>query len=75
MAAIQVAATYDLSFSNGMGGFLRFKYLHESGVRDVENIVESVASREVNTLNASFGVSTDSGWDFTLWGVTARKNF
>ena len=62
------AATYDLSFSNGMGGFLRFEYLHESGVQVVENISESVAQREVNSLNASFGISTDSGWDFTLWG-------
>ncbi len=62
------AATYDLSFSNGMGGFLRFEYLHESRVQVVENIPESVASREVNSLNASFGVSTDSGWDFTIWG-------
>lgn len=62
------AATYDLSFSNGMGGFFRIEYLHESGVQVVENISESIAAREVNVLNASFGVSTDSGWDFTLWG-------
>ena len=62
------AATYELSFANGMGGFLRFEYLHESGVQVVENIAQSVAEREVNVLNASFGISTDSGWDFTLWG-------
>ena len=62
------AATYNLSFSNGMGGFLRFEYLHESNVQVVENIPESVAARSVDSLNASFGVSTDSGWDFTLWG-------
>jgi len=61
-------ATYDLSFSNGMGGFLRFEYLYESPVQVVENIPEAIAEREVSSLNASFGVSTDSGWDFMLWG-------
>jgi len=63
-----VSATYSLEFPNGMTGFLRGEYLHESDVQVVENITKAIASREVGTLNLSFGVSTDGGWDFTIWG-------
>jgi outer membrane receptor protein involved in Fe transport len=61
-------ATYSLEFSNGMTGFLRGSYMHESDVQVVENITKEIASREVDVLDISFGVSTDSGWDFTIWG-------
>ena len=33
----------------------------------VENVLASIASREVKTLNASVGM-TLNGWQFMLWG-------
>jgi outer membrane receptor protein involved in Fe transport len=47
--------------------FVRTNFNHESNVRVIENVSESVASREVNTVNASAGVSRDD-WDVLLWG-------
>ncbi len=61
-------ATYTRDFANGMTGFVRGEYQFESDVQVVENVLESIASREVSLLNASFGISTESGWDFTVWG-------
>lgn len=62
------SATYTMDFSGGLSGFIRGEFLHESDTQVVENIAASVASRDVNVLNASFGLSTESGWDVTIWG-------
>jgi outer membrane receptor protein involved in Fe transport len=62
------SGTYTMDFAGGRSGFARLEFLHESDVQVVENIAESVASREVSVWNASLGLSTDSGWDITLWG-------
>jgi outer membrane receptor protein involved in Fe transport len=66
--SISTSATYNMEFTNGMTGFLRGDYLYESNVRALDNVPEALASRQVNTLNASFGVETLNGWAFTLWG-------
>jgi outer membrane receptor protein involved in Fe transport len=51
-----------------MTGYIRGDYVYESDVQIVDNVPKEVASREVNLLNASFGLSTESGWDFAVWG-------
>ncbi len=66
--SIVASATWTRDLANGMSLFLRGEYLYESDVQVVDNIPASVASREVNVFNASAGLSTEGGWDFTLWG-------
>jgi outer membrane receptor protein involved in Fe transport len=51
----------------GVEGFVRADYDYQSKVQVSENILASIASRQVNTLNASIGFNRD-GWDFLLWG-------
>jgi len=58
--------TYSFSV-DGTDGFIRADYDYQSKVAISENILESIASRQVNTLNASMGFKKE-GWDFLLWG-------
>ncbi|NDD75580.1 MAG: TonB-dependent receptor [Gammaproteobacteria bacterium] len=58
--------TYSFSV-DGTDGFVRADYDYQSKVAISENILESIASRQVNTLNASVGFKKE-GWDFLLWG-------
>ena len=66
--SLSTTATYNMEFANGWNGFLRGDYLYESNVRALDNVPETLASRQVNTLNASFGVEMLNGWQATLWG-------
>ena len=66
--SIVTSATWTRDMANGSSFFIRGEYLYESDVQAVDNIPASIASREVNVLNASVGLSTEGGWDFTLWG-------
>ena len=66
--SIVTSATWTRDLANGSSFFIRGEYLYESDVQAVDNIPASVASREVNVVNASLGLSTAGGWDFTLWG-------
>ena len=47
--------------------YVRLDFDHESNVTVIENVPANVASRELNTVNASAGVSV-SGWDVRVWG-------
>ncbi|MGB8326538.1 MAG: TonB-dependent receptor [Steroidobacteraceae bacterium] len=67
-----VAGTYKWTFGS-YAAFMRADFDHESNVRVIENVPENVASREVNTLNASAGVSR-GGWDLSLWGRNLTDN-
>lgn len=66
--SITTSGTWTKDLDNGMTFFLRGEYLYESDVQVVDNVTTAIASREVNILNASFGLSTESGWDLTVWG-------
>ncbi|GBL04586.1 TonB-dependent receptor [Glaciecola sp. KUL10] len=57
---------YDFSFDNGALGYARVDYQHESDVRLVANVPESMR-REVNTWNASAGLSFENGVDLQVW--------
>lgn len=65
--SISASGTY--TWETGLGEmFARAEYLYESDVQVVDNVPAANASREVGILNASVGLSTDSGWDVMLWG-------
>jgi len=51
----------------GVDGFVRTDYLYESNTAIAENVASAVASREVNTLNASIGFKA-AGFDVLVWG-------
>ena len=62
------SATYTWFLANGSTAFVRGEYLYEDEIQIVENIPSSVATREVNMLNASAGFEMDNGWQFGVWG-------
>lgn len=66
--SIVASATYNMEFANGMTGFIRGDYQYESDAQVVDNISADIASREMNVVNASFGLSTAGGWDAVIWG-------
>lgn len=66
--SLSTSATYNHDFGNGMDGFLRADYLYESNVQVVENVSADLAEREVNTVNASAGLSFDNGFGVKIWG-------
>ncbi|NNC77003.1 MAG: TonB-dependent receptor [Woeseiaceae bacterium] len=66
--SITTSATWTKDFANGSSGYIRADYLYESDVQVVDNVAASIASREVNVVNASMGISTEGGWDFSIWG-------
>jgi outer membrane receptor protein involved in Fe transport len=61
-----VAGTYKWTFGNN-AAFVRADVDHESNVTVIENVPSNVASRKVDTLNLSAGVSRN-GWDLSVWG-------
>ncbi len=68
IARTSIVAGMTYSFNvEGVEGFVRADYDYQSKVQVSENILASIASRQVNTLNASIGFNRD-GWDFLLWG-------
>jgi outer membrane receptor protein involved in Fe transport len=63
--SLSTAVTYRWNIG-AMEAFARADYLHESRVQVVENVAASIASREVNTINASLG-GRMGAWDLLLW--------
>jgi outer membrane receptor protein involved in Fe transport len=61
-----IAGTYRWSLGS-FEAYVRADLDHESSVRVIENVPADVATREVNTVNASTGLSRD-GWDVQVWG-------
>ena len=61
-------ATYNFEIGASITGYVRGEFVYESEVPVVENVPESIASREVNTLNASVGLQWDNGFEAILWG-------
>ena len=57
--------SFDIGNANG---FVRAEYVYEDKVRVIQNTPEFLATREVGTLNASFGLAWDNGFEAMLWG-------
>jgi iron complex outermembrane receptor protein len=63
-----LSGTYDFDVGASMSGFIRAEWIYESEVQVIENVPESVASREVNVINASIGLSLTDNIDAMIWG-------
>jgi iron complex outermembrane recepter protein len=57
--------TYNMSFSNGISGYIRGEYLYESETELSDSFPEY--DREVNTANASAGLEFGNGFAAQLW--------
>jgi iron complex outermembrane receptor protein len=65
--SITTTGTYNFMLGNA-AGFARVEYIYEDNIQVIENTPASIASREVSTINASFGLSWDNGFEAMLWG-------
>ena len=66
---LSLTATGRYSFNIGnAAGYVRVEYHYEDEVQVIENVPASVASREINTVNASIGLAWDNGFEAMLWG-------
>jgi len=64
--SLSTSATYTHDFNDSLSGFARIEYLYESDVPLIENIPDSI-TREVNLVNASAGLQTESGFEIIGW--------
>ena len=48
--------------------FVRAEYYYESDTQVISNVPADIASREVGTINASFGLRWLNGFEAMLWG-------
>jgi len=64
-----ITATGRYSFMIGdIASFVRAEYIYEDDIQVIDNVPEDVASRDVSTFNASFGLAWENGWEALLWG-------
>jgi len=66
--SINASGVYNFEFGASGTGFVRVEYIYEDEVPIVANVPPSVASREISTINASFGLQWDNGFEAMLWG-------
>jgi outer membrane receptor protein involved in Fe transport len=65
---VNTSATYSFDFGASTTGFIRGEYIFADKVKVIENVPEDVASREVSTINASFGLQFANGIEAMVWG-------
>ncbi len=65
--SITATGNYEFKVGNA-DGFVRAEYIYEDDVQVVDNVPKAIASREVNTINASLGLAWDNGLEAMLWG-------
>ncbi len=64
-----ITTTGRYSFTVGdAAGFVRAEYIYEDDIQVIDNVPKDVASREVSTFNASFGLAWENGFEALLWG-------
>ena len=66
--SINTWARYQFDIGASVSGFVRAEYYYESDTQVISNVPEEVASREVGTINASFGLRWLNGFEAMLWG-------
>lgn len=64
--SLSTSALYTHDFTDTLSGFIRAEYLHESNVPLIENIPSSI-TRQVDLVNLSVGLETESGFGVTGW--------
>lgn len=65
--SISTSATYFFDIGS-VSSFIRGEYVYDDEVQVIENVPASVASREVNLLNASMGFMFNNGMEVMVWG-------
>ncbi len=65
--SMTASGRYNFNVGNALA-YVRVEYIYEDEVQVIENTPASIASREVNTFNASAGLSWDNGLELMLWG-------
>ena len=65
--SIVTTGSYNFTVGNA-SAFVRGEYIYEDETQAIDNVPASVASREVSTFNASFGLAWDNGFEALLWG-------
>jgi len=64
-----ITATGRYSFTiSDIAGFVRAEYIYEDEIQVIDNVPESVASRDVSTFNASVGLAWENGFEAVVWG-------
>jgi len=66
--SMNLSGIYNFDIFSSAAGYVRADYVYDSKVQVVENVAESVLSREVNTINASLGLEWENGFGLQLWG-------
>ena len=66
--SINTSALYSFDLGASMSGFVRVEYIYEDEQPIIANVPASVASREISTFNASFGLQWENGFEALLWG-------
>ena len=67
----ELSTNTNISYSFDLLGaysYVRLEHVYEEDVQVVDNTPSSIAGREVNTVNASAGMSWSNGMEFNLWG-------
>lgn len=67
------SATYRFNVGNAMS-YVRIEHVYEEDVQVVDNLPASIASREVNMINASLGATFTNGLEFNLWGRNLNED-
>jgi outer membrane receptor protein involved in Fe transport len=65
--SILVSGEYNFEMGSN-SGFIRAEYLYESEAQITEGVAADIASREVNMLNASAGMTFGDRYDVMIWG-------
>ncbi len=65
--------TYNFQLA-GAQSYVRLEHVYESDVQVADNISKDIASREVNMVNASAGMSFSNGIDLNIWGRNLNED-
>ena len=65
--SLSTSGTYTFQIGNAEA-FIRGEYVYDDEQPIVANVPASIASREVNVINASFGLAWDNGFEAFVWG-------
>ena len=65
--SLSTSGTYTFQLGNAEA-FIRGEYVYDDEQPIVANVPASIASREVNVINASFGLAWDNGFEAFVWG-------
>lgn len=72
--SINLNAAYNVEFGGDWKGFVRGEYIYASNTPLASTVPASIASIEVNTVNASIGIGNERIVDVMLWARNLTKD-